>query len=99
MLVAEYLINGGVLWYFLVRQGYLKWSHFFPLPSRQQLRDILRPGLSISMRSIFDRTSFALATSKGASLGVQEAASMEIVKQIWIVVGTSWWPLSVAAQR
>ncbi|KAK4523281.1 hypothetical protein GAYE_PCTG50G1174 [Galdieria yellowstonensis] len=88
----------GVLWYFLVRQGYLKWSHFFPLPTRQQLRDILRPGLSISMRSIFDRTSFALATSKGASLGVQEAASMEIVKQIWIVVGTSWWPLSVAAQ-
>ncbi|GJQ10761.1 hypothetical protein GpartN1_g2552.t1 [Galdieria partita] len=88
----------SVLFYFLVQQGHLKLSHFFPLPSRHEIIAIMRPGLSISMRSIFDRSSFALATSKGASLGIHEAASMEIVKQIWIVVGTSWWPLSVAAQ-
>ncbi|GJD12133.1 protein detoxification 44, chloroplastic [Galdieria sulphuraria] len=87
-----------VLFYFLVQQGHLKLSHFFPLPSRHEILTVLRPGLSISMRSIFDRSSFALATSKGASLGIHEAASVEIVKQIWVVVGTSWWPLGVAAQ-
>eukprot|EP00871_Galdieria_phlegrea_P003680 jgi/Galph1/4312/GphlegSOOS_G2977.1 len=96
--VLSQITSTGVLLYFLVQSNRLKWHDLCSWPSRVEIFNILRPGLSLSVKSIFDRTSFTLATSKGSSFGIKEAASMEIVRQVWIIVGISWWPLNITAQ-